>query len=338
MSHNSRLLANLTVIDLTQQLPGPFATGLLVSLGARVIKVEPPQGDPSRVLDPAMFARVNMGKETMRLDLKTKDGRASFHELLASSDVVVESFRPGVAERLDVDWSTCRLINPRLIYCSLTGFGRYGAYSQVPVHDLNLMAWGDPEGARRLSGRIGVPWVDLGTWSTASLMIVAAWHDALVTGVGRHIDVSMQDIALSWSRVKPLRSGLEPSYTILPTRDGHEVVVAILEDHFWLRLCDALGLHDLRSDSDLTSYEGRRDRASEILGRIRDRVVNLSLPELLALAKDHDVPITTVHPEDDPLAMEHLEGTEFKQGGFQWPTVSGITQSPAKLTSTGDGG
>jgi len=205
------MLNDMTVVDFTQQLPGPYATALLRNLGARVIKVEPPQGDPSRALDPAMFDRVNAGKESITLDLKSDSGRTAALTLIAACDVVVESFRPGVMDRLGVGWDACRAVNSRVVFCSVSGFGPEGPYAKVPVHDLNLMAWGDPAGARRMSGRIGVPWVDLGAGTMAALEMVSAWTTAKATDTGARLDVSMMDIALSWSRIKPPRPGSEPA-------------------------------------------------------------------------------------------------------------------------------
>ncbi len=315
----TRAVADLKVVDLTQQLPGPFATALLVTLGARVIKVEPPSGDPARVLDPTMFGRVNDGKLTVTLDLKTESDQSVLHQLIGESDVLVESFRPGVAARLGADWDTCRELNPRLVHCSITGFGPQGPYAQVPVHDLNLMAWGDPVGARRSSGHIGVPWVDLGTGSIAALAMLAAWHDSCITGQGRHIDVAMQDVALSWSRVKPVRTEVEPTYALHQTADGHEIVIAILEDHFWVRLCRAFALEDLAAEPTLTSYAGRRERGEEIHRRLEQAVGRLTLSAVLALAEEFDIPVTTALPQDDPRALEHLRGSGFEDGAFRLP-------------------
>jgi crotonobetainyl-CoA:carnitine CoA-transferase CaiB-like acyl-CoA transferase len=318
--HGAGVLRDLTVLDFTQQLPGPFATALLKSLGARVIKIEPPQGDPSRTLDPEMFDRVNAGKESVTLDLKSESGRTAALGLVQGSDVVVESFRPGVMARLGVDWTACQAVNSRLVYCSISGFGADGPYAHVPVHDLNLMAWGDPSGAHRTSGHIGVPWVDLGTGTTAALTIVAAWVRARDFGVGAKLDVSMLELALSWSRVKPPRSGMEPTYGVYRTCDDHEVVIAVLEDHFWSRLCTALELGDLGQDPALADYSGRVIRAEELHGRVSARIAQLQLSEILSLAQVHDLPITTAHAQADDRAVAQLALAGFGDGGFRLPT------------------
>ena len=314
------MLASMTVVDLTQQLPGPFATALLSSLGARVLKVEPPDGDPSRALDADMFARVNAGKESIRLDLKTAEGQAELHRLVTSADVLVESFRPGVAERLGAGWDACRALNSHLIHCSVTGFGPAGPYARVPGHDLNLLGWGDPESARLTAGRIGVPWVDLGAGTTAALLIVSAWQATAQGGPGRHLDLSMQDVALSWSRVKPVRAGGEPTYSVYRTADGRDVVVAILEDHFWRRLCVGMGLSDLGADPGLATYEGRRSRADEVHQRVGEAIEGLRIADVLRIAEASDLPVTPLDPADDSRALEHLADSGFANGAFRLPT------------------
>ena len=314
------MLRDLTVLDFGEQLPGPFATALLKSLGARVIKIEPPQGDPSRTLDPEMFDRVNVGKESVTLDLKSESGRANALGLVARSDIVVETFRPGVMSRLGLDWLECQAVNARLVYCSISGFGSDGPYAHVPVHDLNLLAWGDPSGAHRTSGHIGVPWVDLGTGTTAALTMVAAWVRARDLGVGAKLDMSMLDIALSWSRVKPPRSGMEPTYGIYRTRDDHDVVIAVMEGHFWARLCTALELGDLGREPALATYAGRVIRAEEIHGRVSARIAQLQLCEVLSLSQVHDLPITTAHAQVHERAVTQLALAGFGDGGFRLPT------------------
>ncbi len=325
------MLNDMTVVDFTQQLPGPYATALLRNLGARVIKVEPPKGDPSRALDPAMFDRVNVGKESITLDLKSDPDREAALRLIAACDVVVESFRPGVMDRLGVGWEACRAVNPRVVFCSVSGFGRVGPYAKVPVHDLNLMAWGDPAGARRMSGRIGVPWVDLGAGTMAALEMVSAWTTAKTTGTGARLDVSMMDIALSWSRIKPPRPGSEPSYGVYLTSDEREVIVAILEDHFWAHLCQALDLEDLVNDPSLATYEERLGRAEELNGRISARIAQLALDEVMQLAREYDVPVTTLDPRDDEQALSQLRIAGFAPDDFSRGSsaaTAGVDQVP----------
>jgi crotonobetainyl-CoA:carnitine CoA-transferase CaiB-like acyl-CoA transferase len=136
-------LNGVKIVDLSQLLPGPHATSLLMQLGADVIKVEPPgTGDPARQLGSAVFAQFNRGKRSVALDLKSAAGKATFLDLIRDADAVVEGFRPGVMQRLGLDYAALAEVNPRIVMCSISGFGQTGPYSALPGHDLNYLALG----------------------------------------------------------------------------------------------------------------------------------------------------------------------------------------------------
>lgn len=320
------MLRDMKVIDLSQQLPGPYASMLLHDLGAHVIKVEPTTGDPARELDPPMFDRINRGKKSVVLDLKSPVGQQQLHWLVARSDVVLEGFRPGATSRLSADWATLKEINPSLVYCSLTGFGNSGPHLRTPVHDMNLQSWGDPSVAEHSSGRIGVPWVDLGAGTSAALAIVAAWHRSLTTGTGAFLDIAMMDTAIMWTRVKQpdLGGDGEPTYGVFPTADGVGVVVAILEDHFWRRLCVALGWEDWRHDSSLFSYADRKARPQEIRDRLSESLSRIPVQKVLDLSDEHDLPITVADARNDPRAMEQIEMRGFRESTLVSPVRTSI--------------
>lgn len=290
---DSPMLSAMTVIDISQQLPGPYASGLLAELGASVVKVEPPQGDPARSLDPQMFALVNSHKRVINLDLKTSVGVKYLHELVARADVFIEGFRPGVAERLGAGWPVLSGINPGLVYCSISASGKHGPYSNVPMHDLNLQG---------LAGidtgiGIGVPWVDLGTATTAALAISAAWQAAVASGRGHFLDIAMLDTAVLWRRVKAGAVGRrEPTYDIFSTADNSRVAIAILEDHIWFRLCHAFRWDDWLVSTDFKSYSDRLTASEEIHQRLTEACLALRLDELLSLAREYDLPLTPVGP------------------------------------------
>lgn len=309
------MLSEMTVIDISQQLPGPYASALLGQMGARVVKVEPPQGDMSRELDPQMFAFVNASKEVVWLNLKTPGGVAGLHELVAAADVFIEGFRPGVVSRLGASWPVLSGLNPRLVYCSISASGQSGPCSQVPMHDLNLqgLAGLDPgEG-------IGVPWVDLGTGTTAALAIVAGWHHARVTGAGTYLDMAMLDTAVLWGRVKASAQGrAEPTYGLFATADGDRVAIAILEDHIWARLCEALGWDDWLNAPSLARYADRVTAAAEIRQRLVDAFRALPVDELLALAERYQLPLTPAgrslgRAASAQLAERGLDGTSARR-------------------------
>lgn len=296
-------LADMTVVDISQQLPGPYASRLLGALGARVTKVEPPGGDPSRRLDPQMFAIANAGKEVIVLDLKNSADVATLQDLVGSADVFIEGFRPGVAARLGASWPTLAALNPRLVYCSISASGQTGPYSQAPMHDLNLqgLAGLDP------GPGISVPWVDLGTATTAALAIVSYWQDARVSGRGCHLDSAMLDTAVLWARVKASAHGrVEPTYGVFSTADGFQVGVAILEDHIWLRLCAAFGWDDWGQDPRLSTYAQRVDAADEIQNRLAVDCAARSFRQLLEVAQIHDLPLTPAGDRLGDIANEQL--------------------------------
>lgn len=304
-------LRGLTVIDLTQQLPGPYATFLLASLGARVIKIEPPAGDVARSIDPAMFSNVNAGKQSVVLDLKQEDGRAALHRLVASSDAFVEGFRPGVAARLAADHETIAAVRPDIVYCSLSGFGTSGPYRLLPGHDLNYLG---VAGAAPLDGtipegpdQIGVPTVDLASGTVAALSIVAALLRRQRVGGGAFLDVAMLDSAVAWAAVKPSPpqdAAAEPAYRVVRCSDGKSVSVAVLEDKFWRNLCDALKWDDWVDEPSLATHHQRRERGREIRMRLEQTLAARPRDEWLSLLWAADVPVAPAHAPvdvaDDP--------------------------------------
>jgi crotonobetainyl-CoA:carnitine CoA-transferase CaiB-like acyl-CoA transferase len=298
-------LRGMRVLDLSQQLPGPYATLLLAALGAEVTKVEPPAGDASRDLDPEMFSNVNAGKSSVVLDLKTDEGRQGLHDLVRRHDVFVEGFRPGVAARLACDAPTLHAIRPELIYCSISGAGQTGPLATHPTHDISLQAMSGALAGAGDVERIGVPWVDLATGSSAALAITAAWH----AGEGAYLDMSMLDAAIGWTRVKPsaVEGRREPTYGTLRTSDGERVVIALLEDAMWRRLCDALGWADWATDDRLARHVDRRRHADEVRDRLERDVASRTATEVLDLAHEHDLPIGPADARKDPASVEQID-------------------------------
>jgi alpha-methylacyl-CoA racemase len=268
-------LAGLTVLDLTRLLPGPVCTMHLADMGADVLKIEDPGvGDYARTLTreaggqanaatvplSQFFVQVNRNKRFVTLDLKDPAGRQQFLEWAAQADVVVESFRPGVMARLGLDYATLSAANPRLVMCSVTGYGQDGPLAQAAGHDINYMGYaGALDQCADADGRPVLPNLQvgdlLGGALTAAMGILAAVIDARSTGRGRLVDVSMTDsvfahnlmalIATNESgRPRPagsdLLNGGVPCYGIYETADGRHLAVGALELKFWQRLCDAL--------------------------------------------------------------------------------------------------
>lgn len=204
-------LDDVHILDFTMNVPGPQATAVLQRLGARVTKIEPPRGDNARLM-PRLFERLNDGKTSIRLDLRTPRGWKAAMELVATADVVLESFRPGVMERLGLGRDQLRAQHPRLVYCSISGFGQHGPLSGVPAHDLNLQALSGL--AHMLRGKDGqprttaLPLADLSASATVVHEVLAALRLRDRTGRGAFIDVALVDVIASW--VQLWSDGIRP--------------------------------------------------------------------------------------------------------------------------------
>lgn len=288
-------LAGTRVLDFGQQLPAPFTTLLLAQLGAEVIKVEPPGGDAGREIDPRMFEIVNAGKRSVVVDLKDEADRERLRRVAQSCDVVVEGFRPGTAARLGFGYEEVRALREDVIYLSLSGYGADGPYRDLPGHDVNYL--GVAAGVRPdQSGWIGVPFVDLGSGTTAALAIVAAVRERDSTGEGCFLDLGMLDVAAFWAGVKvPPEEGSEPAYGAFAAADGKLLSLAVLEDKFWRNLCDCLGWEDWREDPDLAIHERRRQRGHEIEARLKESIAARPRDAWIEVFEAGDVPAAPVH-------------------------------------------
>lgn len=308
-------LAGRRVLSLAQQLPGPYCGLLLAELGADVVLVEQiPNGDPARIF-PTLFAAANRGKRSVALDLKNPAGLAAFDRLVATADVVLEGFRPGVARRLGIDHERLAAIRPGLISCSISGYGQDGPAATLPGHDISYQARagavvGEDGGVSSNS----LPVADLASAMFAALGVVAALLEAVGAGApaaGRRLDVSMTESVLSWNSIAiagalgrgPQLSGAgrEPAYGLFQTADGWVTLSIAHEDHFWRPLCQALGHDDL---GELRGDERRR-RAEELRSWVEATMRLKPSEEWLALLEPAGVPIGRVNTPsatiDDPL-------------------------------------
>jgi crotonobetainyl-CoA:carnitine CoA-transferase CaiB-like acyl-CoA transferase len=255
------VLDGLRVLDLTRLLPGGYCSLLLADLGARVVKVEAPgRGDPLRQLPGGdlYFNLLHGGKRSVALRLNHPAGRGALLQLVRTSDVLLEGFRPGVMERLEIGWESLNRVNPRLVYCAITGYGSAGAMRNRAGHDLNYLA---RSGALALmpaaSGTPVIPGLqvaDLAGGMSAAVACLAALLQRERTGAGRRLEVSMTDVMQSWAAL-PLAAarsgggGMEltgklPCYHVYQVKDGY-LTVAALEPAFWLNFCRAIGREDL---------------------------------------------------------------------------------------------
>ena len=252
------LLAGLRVLDVSIWRPGPYAASLLVALGADVVKVEPPGGDPMRHY-PSLFGPINAGKRSIELDLKGEAGRSRAFELAAEADVLIEGFRPGVLARLGLGDAAVRAVNPGIVYCSISGYGQRDPRAALPGHDVNYQAW---SGALRPEGGPGamppLPTADLAAGMTAAFGICAAVLGRTTTGEGTYLDVSMTDVLSTWTGPAGAagdqgpgagprhgRADPVPGYGLFVTGDDGQIALGVLnEQPFWSGLCRTLGLDD----------------------------------------------------------------------------------------------
>jgi len=322
----SYTLQGVRILELGQIIAGTYGGQVLSDLGAEVIKIEPPQGDlgrnpsiaPYRGLS-GLFLTFNRNKKSVVINLKTDAGRRLFYDLVKLSDVVIDNFRPGVLERLQVDYETLSRINPRIIQCSVTGFGMTGAYKDYPALDISIQAMaghmavtGEPG---RPPARVGIPLADLSGGIVTSQGVLAALFDRERTGRGRRIDISLFDAMLHllsymgtmWltNGELPQPSGSAHDYTVpwqaFAASDGY-FVVAAREPATWRRLCQVLEEPGLADDRRFATAEDRVQNRAILVpyleGIFRTRTVAAWLERLRAA----DVSVAPVNHFDKAFA------------------------------------
>ena len=253
-------LAHTRILDLTRLLPGAVCTMLLRDLGAEIIKIEDPQGgDYARWMPPLLdgtgifFRSSNRGKKSVVIDLKTEAGQAVLHKLVEKSDVLIEGFRPGVTARLGADYETLCAINPRLVYCSLSGWGQDGPYAPVSGHDLNYIARNGVLGAERNPQTPGSQVADVGGAYVAIMGILAALLKRTQTGRGDYFDVALSEAAMPLAMAAWVEANAPPDdnsfmslrgesacYNVYHSADGQPLALAAIEPKFWANFCLAI--------------------------------------------------------------------------------------------------
>src|SRR5690348_1462050 len=262
----AEFLRGIRVVDVSQFIPGPQAALHLADLGAEVVKVEPPGGEPMRIfppLDPdgvsAPYKLMNRGKTVVELDLKSRAGKTAFAELITAADVLVESYRPGVLDRLGFSRAELELLNPGLVHVALTGFGQTGPYRTRAGHDINYMALAGGLAASGTDERPVAaypPTADHASALQAALAAVAALFRRRESGRGAFIDVSLAETVLAWQaipltlarrpgeaphREKQILNGGTARYHVYRTADGEFITLGAVEQKFWAAFCLAVG-------------------------------------------------------------------------------------------------
>lgn len=264
-------LEGIRILDLSRLLPGPYCTMLLADFGAEVIKIEEPgRGDYARSFPPFLkdfgywHLQLNRNKRSVVLDLKSEAGRKAFLSLVKTADVVVESYRPGVLSKLGIDYSAAKAVNPRIIYCSLTGYGKKGPLAKQADHDIGYVSLaGITAMSGEAGGRPAIPGVlmaDMNASMAAGMAIMIALRHAQQTGEGQEIDISLYNVAMTLmpgaaslyfgsgfvaQRGNNWLTGANPNYNIYATKDGRYLSVGCLEKKFWTNLCEVLQRADL---------------------------------------------------------------------------------------------
>ncbi len=300
------------VLDLTRLYPGGVATRILLDLGFEVVKVEDTgAGDYLRDISPLLFEMLNSGKKSVSINLKTREGREAFYRLAARSDVVVEGFRPGVAERLGVGYENLRRLNPRLVYCSINGYGSRGPYAGLPGHDLNYVSVAGHLDPDLYPGEPRVPVVQVADVGSALLCVIGIL-ELLRRGTGGRVEVPMVEAALLFNTLNiamkteagdATLTGKYPFYNVYKCRDGY-ITIGALEEKFWENLCRALGRDDLRGKQ--LDPKATRELAAE-LSRYTCR-------EALEKLWAHDVPAAPANKIEDLPRDPHLAARGYRPG------------------------
>lgn len=329
------LLEGVRVLDFTRVMAGPFATMLLGDLGADVIKIEPPGGDDTRGWGPpwigsdsAYFMSANRNKRSIIIDLKKPESREIIKKLVERSDIVVENFRPGVAEQLGISYSQLSRINPKIIYCSISGFGQSGPYRDKPGYDLIALAMsglmsitGEPD---RPPVKFGVPIADLTTAIFAALSIVSALYWREKTGKGQYIDMALLDVQvllLSHQAFNYFATGEEPQrmgsahpnivpYQAFETSDGY-IVVTIGSEKLWEQFCKVIDRPDLLVDpkfkTNADRVMNRRILVEELSKIFKSRTTDYWMEKLESVG----IPAAPILTVGQVLSSEHVKNREL---------------------------
>jgi len=319
-------LEGVRILELGQIIAGTYGGQVLSDLGAEVIKIETPEGDLGRIPSVApyrghsgLFLTFNRNKESVVINLKTEEGRKLLYDLVKVADVIIDNFRPGVLERLKIDYETLKAINPRIIQCSVTGFGESGEYRDFPAVDIIIQSiagymaiTGEPG---RPPVRTGIPIADLAGGIFSCKAILAALYSREKTGEGRRIELSMFDGLLNlltymgtmWltNGELPQPPGSSHEYTVpwqaFRVKDGY-VVIATRQDNFWRKLCAALNRPDLAADTRFTTNADRVAHRDILVPILEDILATRTVDEWMKDLRAHEVPAAPVNNMDRAFA------------------------------------
>jgi crotonobetainyl-CoA:carnitine CoA-transferase CaiB-like acyl-CoA transferase len=347
------------VLDLSRVLAGPWASQALADLGARVIKVERPgRGDDTRSWGPpylgsgdnresAYFLSANRGKESIAIDFKDPRGQAVILQLARKADILIENYKPGGLEAYGLDYASIRQLNPAIVYCSISGFGQTGPYSNKPGYDFIIQAM---SGLMSITGtekptKVGVAVSDLITGLYAAVGILGAYTRARETGQGEFVDISLLDSQLATLANQGLNflvSGKDPGlsgnahpnivpYQVFDTAD-HPIVVAVGNDGQFVSLCQAIGHEELAADDRFISNDVRVKNRDELVPLIAEVLQQQSSTYWLGVLEDRGIPVGPVNTIGeafaDPHVLERQTVIQLERAGLG--PVPGV-RSPVRL-------
>ena len=367
ISKNSGALSHIRVLDLSRILAGPWCTQNLADLGAEVIKVERPvHGDDTRAWGPpwinlegkisSYFAAANRGKKSLTLNISSPQGKKIIEELVKISDVVIENYKLGDLKRYGLDYESLKVINPKLVYCSITGYGQDGPNAHKPGYDFVFQAIGgmmsitgeadaEPGGGPQ---KLGVAVADVITGMYSTIAILAALNSRDKTGLGQYIDMALLDgiIALGGNQITgffadgkiPFRYGnahasLVP-YQVFAVKDG-EIVIAVGNDTQWQRFCEAINRPDLAKDPKWEKVTGRITGRSELIPQLAKTMLEKGMNEWITILEQHDVPCGPINNYQQVFADPQVIHRGIKvDTPYDDGSIISTIASPLRLQST----
>jgi len=331
-----KILDGITVVDLTTFVTGGFCSLMLANQGAEVIKVERPGvGDDNRHSGPPFingespyFWTINYGKKSVELDLKSEEGKEALYDLAAEADVFIQNFRPGTAEKLDVDYETIRERNDDIVYCAISAFGQTGPWRERPGYDLLVQGM---SGIMHVTGesdgqpvKVGLPQTDLITAMWAGFAVVNALYERERNGGGEYIDLGMLDSALPWltKQAGKVFAGEETGrmgtkdpvlapYQTFETADGY-MNVACLNKKLWTLFCEAIERPELLSDDRFETNADRVEHMDELEAEVEKALTERTTDEWMeVLVEDAGIPAGPVNTVEEALHNEQVEAREM---------------------------
>ena len=359
-----KALEGVRVLDLTRALAGPFCTLMLGDYGADVIKIElPGSGDDTRTWGPpfigeesAYFLSINRNKRSLTLNFREPKAVEVFLKLVGESDVVVENFTPGVMARLGIDYEAVKAVNPRIVFCSISGFGQTGPYKARPAYDQimqgisGLMSiTGDPAGEPE---KIGIAVTDIGAGMWAAFSILAALRHRYETGEGQYIDIAMLDAQIAWltyqaafyfaNNTPPQRLG-KAHPTLVPyqgfmAQDGKYFNVAVGSERLWDRFCQGIGRQDLKDDPEYATNGDRVRNRAKIVPMLQEFFLTRTSTEWVTDLQAVSVPAGPINDLADVFADPQVIHREMLLE-MPHPTLGSIKQTglPLKFSVTPGG-